>query len=419
MTNAILGIARWINKRLPIQSFWSRNFTEYYAPKNLNFWYYFGAFSLVVLLNQIITGIWMAMNYIPTGNEAFHSIENTMRYVQFGWLLRYLHSTGASAFFVVIYLHIYRCIMYGSYRAPRELLWLLGVSLYILLMAEAYTGYVLPWGQMSFWASKVISNIFMAIPLIGEPFGVWFIGDYSISPVTLHRFFAYHVIAIPLIIILFVTLHLMALRKVGSNNPDGIEIKENRDANGKPLDGIPFHPYYSVKDFMGIIVFLFVFALIVFYFPTFGGLFLEPENFIPSNPLKTPIHIAPAWYLTAFYAILRAIPNKLMGIFALAASIAILFVLPWLDRSPVKSIRYKGIYSKSALTIFVISFIGLAYLGHEPVSNINVWFSRLFALGYFSFFLLMPIYTRFERTKQPPTRVTHRKFLHFGADKHD
>lgn len=419
MAKAIAGLVNWVSKRLPVQSFWARNFTEYYAPKNLNFWYYFGAFSLIVLLNQIVTGIWMAMHYVPTGAEAFNSIENTMRYVQYGWLIRYLHSTGASAFFVVIYLHIYRCIMYGSYRAPRELLWLVGVSLYILLMAEAYTGYVLPWGQMSYWASKVISNIFMAIPLIGEPFGAWFIGDYAVSAVTLHRFFAYHVIAIPLIILFFVALHLVALRRVGSNNPDGIEIKQNLDTAGKPIDGIPFHPYYTIKDFVGILIFLFIFALIVFYFPSFGGLFLEPENFIPSNPLKTPVHIAPAWYLTAFYAILRAIPNKLLGIMALAASIAILFVLPWLDRSPVKSIRYKGIYSKIALTIFVISFVGLAYLGSQPVSDLNVWLSRLFTLGYFAFFLLMPFYTRFEKTKTPPPRLTKRKLFHFGADSDD
>lgn len=417
MVKTITNFKNWVNKRLPVQSFWSRNFTQYYAPKNLNFWYYFGVFSLLVLVNQIVTGIWMAMNYTATAAEAFNSIENTMRYVNYGWLLRYLHSTGASAFFVVLYLHIYRCIMYGSYKAPRELLWLLGVSLYILLMAEAYTGYVLPWGQMSYWASNVISNIIMAIPLIGEPFGAWFIGDYAISGVTLHRFFAYHVIAIPLIILLFVAFHLIALRKVGSNNPDGIEIKNNLDAEGKPVDGIPFHPYYTIKDLVGVLVFLFIFAVVVFYFPTFGGLFLEPDNFIPSNPLKTPIHIAPAWYLTAFYAILRAIPNKLLGIAALASAIAILFVLPWLDRSPVKSIRYKGIYSKIALTVFVISFIGLSYLGLQPVSDVNVWLSRLFTLGYFAFFLLMPFYTRYETSKLPPERVTHRKFMHFGEHK--
>jgi ubiquinol-cytochrome c reductase cytochrome b subunit len=302
---------------------------------------------------------------------------------------------------------------------PRELLWLIGVGLYILLMAEAYTGYVLPWGQMSFWASRVISSIFMAIPYIGEPVAIWFIGDYSISPVTLHRFFAYHVTAIPLMIVIVVALHLMALRKVGSNNPDGIEIKKNLDANGKPIDGIPFHPYYTIKDLAGIMVFLFVFALIVFYFPTFGGLFLEPENFIPANPMKTPLHIAPAWYLAPFYAMLRAIPNKLFGIFTLAGSIAILFLLPWLDRSPVKSIRYKGTLSKIALTIFVISFIALSYLGLQPIGDVTVWFSRLFTVCYFLFFLLMPFYTRYEKSKPPPERVTDKKFFLFRKDSQD
>lgn len=396
----------WIDDRFPLSSAGRRLFTEYYAPKNLNFWYYFGIFSVVVLLNQIITGIWLTMNFTPTAQEAFSSIERIMRHVKYGWLLRYLHTTGASAFFIVVYLHMYRCFLYGSYRMPRELLWLVGVTLYLLLMAEAYTGYVLPWGQVSFWASRVISNIFMAVPWVGEPLGVWFIGDYTVSSVTLHRFFAYHVAAIPVLILLGVVIHLVALRKVGSNNPDGIEINQQLNAAGKPVDGIPFHPYYTVKDLLAVVVFLFVFSLIVFYFPSFGGLFIEPENYIPADPLKTPIHIAPAWYLSPFYAILRAIPNKLLGIFALAASIAILFVMPWLDRSPVKSIRYKGKYSKISLTIFVLSFIGLAILGTRPASAITAWLSRLCAAGYFLFFLLMPFYTRYETAKIPPSRVT-------------
>lgn len=406
MANRKLQFIDWVDARFPLRSIWKKNATEYYAPKNLNFWYYFGVFSLLVLINQILTGIWMAMHYTPTAADAFNSIERTMRYVNFGWLIRYLHSTGASAFFIVLYLHMYRCIMYGSYRMPRELLWLIGVTLYILLMAEAYTGYVLPWGQMSFWASRVISSIIMAIPWIGETLGAWFIGDYMISGETLHRFFAYHVAGIPLLIIAFVVLHIMALRKVGSNNPDGIEIKKNLDASGKPVDGIPFHPYFTLKDSVGLIVFLFIFLLVVFYFPTFGGYFLEPENYIPANPLKTPIHIAPAWYLAPFYAILRAIPNKMFGIFALAASIAILFVLPWLDRSPVKSIRYKGIYSKIALTLFVISFIALAYLGTQPVNDTVTWLSRIFTATYFLFFILMPVYTRYEKFQTPPDRLT-------------
>jgi ubiquinol-cytochrome c reductase cytochrome b subunit len=411
MTGKVARVLKWIDARFPLLSIWQKNFTEYYAPKNLNFWYYFGAFALVVLLNQIVTGIWMSMNYTPTGNEAFSSIEHTMRYVNYGWLLRYMHSTGASAFFIVIYLHIYRCIMYGSYRTPRELLWLIGVSLYLLLMAEAYTGYVLPWGQMSFWASRVISSIFMAIPFIGEPLAIWFIGDYSVSPITLHRFFSYHVTAIPLLLIFTVVLHLIALRKAGSNNPDGIEIKKKLDSQGRPLDGIPFHPFYTIKDLAGVVAFLFCFAVVVFYFPMFGGLFLEPNNFVPSNPLKTPVHIAPAWYLAPFYAILRGIPNKLTGIFALGASIAILFVLPWLDRSPVKSIRYKGRLSKLALGVFVISFIGLGYLGTQPISDLAVWLGRLFTICYFLFFILMPFYTRIEQTKPLPERVTQKKGL--------
>lgn len=410
MSQKFQQLFKWIDARFPLGSIWRKNFTEYYAPKNLNFWYYFGAFALLVLVNQIITGIWMSMYYTPTGDEAFSSIEHTMRYVNFGWLIRYLHSTGASAFFIVVYLHIYRCIMYGSYRKPRELLWLIGVALYILLMAEAYTGYVLPWGQMSYWASRVISSIFNAIPLIGEPLSKWFIGDYSVSAITLHRFFSYHATAIPMIIVIAVILHLMALRKVGSNNPDGVEIKQNLDLEGKPIDGIPFHPYFTLKDLSGVLIFLFIFAVVVFYFPSFGGLFLEPENYIPSNPLKTPLHIAPAWYLAPFYAILRAIPNKIFGIIALGTSIAIFFVLPWLDRSPVRSIRYKGTLSKIALMIFVISFIGLGYFGIQPVDNLSVWLSRLFTVGYFLFFILMPFYTKVEQAKEPPERLTLNKF---------
>lgn len=411
MIQGLNKILNWVAARFPLMSLWQKNFTEYYAPKNLNFWYYFGVFSLVVLVNQILTGVWMSMYYTPTGADAFTSIEHTMRYVNFGWLIRYLHSTGASAFFIVIYLHMYRCIMYGSYRAPRELLWLVGMTLYILLMAEAYTGYVLPWGQMSFWASKVITNIIMAIPFVGKSLATWIMGDFMVSQVTLHRFFSFHATFIPLIIIMTVVIHLMSLRKVGSNNPDGIEIKDHLDENGKPIDGIPFHPYFTIKDLAGVIVFLFLFLMVVFYFPSFGGLFLEPENYIPSNPLKTPLHIAPAWYLAPFYAILRAIPNKLLGILALAASIAVLFVLPWLDRSPVKSIRYKGMLSKIALTVFVISFIGLGYFGTQPVGDAEVWLSRLFTLGYFLFFILMPFYTRIEKTKTPPERVTTRKIF--------
>jgi ubiquinol-cytochrome c reductase cytochrome b subunit len=406
MREWILRLAQWINARFPLQSIWRRHFTGYYAPKNLNFWYYFGAFSLLVLVNQLLTGVWMTMYYTPTDKEAFSSVQHIMRYVNYGWLLRYMHTTGASAFFIVVYLHIYRCILYGSYRTPRELLWLIGVTLYLLLMAEAYTGYVLPWGQMSFWASRVISNIFFAIPYIGEPLAIWFIGDYSVSGVTLHRFFSYHVAAIPMVIVIFVLFHIMALRKAGSNNPDGIEIKEKLDDTGTPVDGIPFHPYYTIKDLTGAMVFIFIFALVVFYFPTVGGHFLEPENYVPANPLKTPLHIAPAWYLAPYYAILRGIPNKLLGITAMGSAVAILFVMPWLDRSRVKSVRYKGFYSKLALTIFTISFIGLGYLGTQPIGSITIWLARLFTVCYFLFFILMPIYTRMEQTKKVPERIT-------------
>lgn len=400
-----LNILDWLNQRLPISSVWERFFTGYYAPKNLNFWYYFGSLALFVLVNQILTGVWLTMYYTPTADDAFNTIEHTMRYVNYGWLLRYMHTTGASAFFIIIYLHIFRCLLYGSYRYPRELLWLIGVMLYILLMAEAYTGYVLPWGQMSYWASRVITSIIMAIPFIGEVIGKWFMGDYMVSGVTLHRFFAYHAAAIPMTIIILVLLHLSALRRVGSNNPDGVEIKHSLDANGSPLDGIPFHPYYTVKDFLALLIFLFLFVAIIFYFPSMGGYFLEPDNYIPANILKTPEHIAPAWYLAPFYAILRAIPDKLVGIIALFFSILLLFFLPWLDRSPAKSIRYKGIYSRLALTIFAISFVGLGYIGTQQVSNINNLLGRVFTIGYFLYFLLMPIYTRYETVKKIPERV--------------
>lgn len=396
---------KWINHRLPIVSVWKKFFTEYYAPINLNFWYYFGSLALFVLVNQIITGVWLTMYYTPTANEAFDSIEHTIRQVNFGWLLRYMHTTGASAFFVVIYLHIYRCLLYGSYKSPRELLWIIGVFLYILLMTEAFTGYVLPWGQMSYWASRVITSIIMAIPLVGETIGKWFMGDYTVSGVTLHRFFSYHVAAVPMAMIIFVIIHLSALRKVGSNNPDGIEIKEKLDENDKPLDGIAFHPYYTVKDLLALVFFLLLFTTVIFYFPSMGGYFLEPDNFIPANILKTPEHIAPAWYLAPYYAILRAVPNKLLGIITLLVSVLVLFLLPWLDRSKVKSIRYKGNYSKIALAAFTVSFIGLAYIGTTPVSTISNWLGRLFTILYFLFFFLMPFYTTYEKTKKVPDRV--------------
>ncbi len=400
------SIKRWINARFPLQEFWTKHLTHYFAPRNFNFWYYFGSFSLLVLVNQIITGIWLAMDYTPTATEAFASVQHIMRDVRFGWLLRLMHSTGASAFFVVVYLHMYRGLIYGSYRKPRELLWLIGMLIYITLLLEAFTGYVLPWGQMSYWGAEVITSFASAIPYVGKFLVVWLRGDYSVSGVTLHRFFSLHVIAVPLVLLGLVFLHLVALHYVGSNNPDGIDIKTKKDAQGVPLDGIAFHPYYTLKDLVGVVVFLMIFFWVIFYAPTMGGLFLEAENFTPANSMMTPAHIAPVWYMTPFYAILRAIPNKFFGLSAMAAAIALMFVLPWLDRSPVRSIRYKGTCSKVAIVVFVICFIGLGYVGIMPVSPVLSIMAQIFAVGYFAFFLLMPFYTSLETTKPLPERLT-------------
>ncbi|HSW68779.1 MAG TPA: cytochrome bc complex cytochrome b subunit [Gammaproteobacteria bacterium] len=389
----------WISRRFPIREFMRTHITEYYAPRNFNFWYYFGSFSLLVLFNQIITGIWLAMEYVPTADGAFSSIQHIMREVRYGWLLRFMHTTGASAFFVVIYLHMYRGLIYGSYQKPRELLWLMGMLIYITLLLEAFTGYVLPWGQMSYWGAAVITSFASAIPFVGKFIVIWLRGDFTISGVTLHRFFSLHVIAVPLVLLALVFLHLTALHYVGSNNPDGINIKNKKDR-------IPFHPYYTVKDLMGAVVFLIIFSAVLFFSPKMGGIFLEPENYLPANPLQTPDHIAPVWYMTPFYAILRAVPNKFLGLIAMAAAIAFMFVLPWLDRSRVRSIRYKGNWSKLAVGIFVISFIGLGYLGIQPVSPLRSMLAQIFAAGYFLFFLAMPFYTKYEKTKPLPDRVT-------------
>ena len=396
----------WIDKRYPWTEFWKKHLSEYYAPRNFNFWYFFGSFSLLVFVMQILTGIWLVMEYTPTAEESFASVQHIMREVRYGWLLRFMHTTGASAFFVVIYLHMYRGLIYGSYQKPRELVWLIGMVIYFALLIEAFTGYVLPWGQMSFWGAAVITSFASAIPYLGDLILIWLRGDFSVSGVSLHRFFSLHVIAIPLFLAVLVFVHLVALHHVGSNNPDGIDIKEKKDKNGIPLDGIPFHPYYTVKDCVGVVVFLFIFSIVVFFMPNMGGLFLEPDNFIPANPLQTPLEIAPVWYMTPFYAMLRAIPNKLFGLMTMAAAIAVMFVLPWLDRSRVRSIRYKGTWSKIALVVFIISFIGLGYLGHETVSTLRTMLARILTVGYFAFFLLMPIYTAVEKTKQPPERVT-------------
>lgn len=396
----------WVDERYPWTDFWKKHLSEYYAPKNFNFWYYFGSFSLLVFVMQIVSGIWLVMEYVPTGAGSFDSVQHIMREVRYGWLLRFMHTTGASAFFVVIYLHMYRALIYGSYRKPRELVWLVGMVIYFMLLIEAFTGYVLPWGQMSYWGAAVITSFASAIPYVGDVILIWLRGDFNVSGVSLHRFFALHVIAIPLLLAAFIFVHLVALHQVGSNNPDGIDIKKNKDSKGVPLDGIPFHPYYTVKDLVGVVVFLFVFCAVLFFAPKMGGLFIEPDNFIPANPLQTPAEISPVWYMTPFYAMLRAVPNKLLGLMTMAGAIAIMFVLPWLDRSPVRSIRYKGLYSKIAIVLFVISFMGLGYLGHEGVTPLRTLMSRLLTIIYFGFFLLMPIYTAFDKTKPLPDRVT-------------
>ncbi len=396
----------WIDARFPLTKFWRDNMTGYFAPKNFNFWYFFGSLALLVLVNQLLTGIWLTMNYNPSAEGAFASVEYIMRDVPYGWLLRYLHSTGASAFFVVVYLHMFRAMLYGSYKKPRELLWVFGMFIYLCLMAEAFFGYLLPWGQMSFWGAKVITSIFEAIPLVGDALVQWVRGDFSVSGVTLNRFFALHVILVPLAFLALVMLHLVSLRAVGSNNPDGIEIKANKGPDGLPIDGVPFHPYYTVKDIYGVGIFLIVFCSIVFFMPEMGGYFLEAPNFEAANPLKTPEHIAPVWYMTPFYAILRAIPDKLGGVLAMGGAIALLFVLPWLDRCEVKSIRYRGWSYKLALGVFVVSFIALGYLGANVPTPATTIAARLFTALYFLFFLLMPIYTTFEKTKPVPERLT-------------
>lgn len=401
------GFWAWINRRLPVDEFIANELTGYYAPKNFNFWYFFGSLAMLVLVMQLVTGIFLTMFYKPSAVAAFGSVQYIMREVDWGWLIRYMHSTGASLFFVVVYLHMFRALLYGSYRQPRELLWLIGMMVYFALMAEAFMGYVLPWGNMSFWGAQVIVNIFGTVPVIGTGLTQWIRGDYGISDATLNRFFALHVAAVPIILLLLVMLHLVALHRTGSNNPDGIEIKDHLGPDGKPLDGIPFHPYYTVKDFFGVGVFLSVFALIVFYVPTFHGIFLEKANFEPANPLSTPAEIHPVWYFTPFYAILRGVPSKGLGALLLLLALVSLLVLPWLDRSPVKSIRYKGWISRVMLGVFVVSFAGLGYLGMQPAEGIYIILSRFCMIGYYAFFWLMPFYSRFDRVRPVPERVVY------------
>ena len=455
-------LLNWVDNRFPASKLFKEHMSEYYAPKNFNIWYIFGALAMLVLVIQIVTGIFLVMHYKPDASLAFASVEYIMRDVPWGWLVRYMHSTGASAFFVVIYLHMFRGLMYGSYRKPRELIWVFGCGIFLCLMAEAFMGYLLPWGQMSYWGAQVIVNLFAAIPFIGPDLALLIRGDFVVGDATLNRFFSFHVIAVPLVLLGLVAAHIIALHEVGSNNPDGVEIKATKDAKtGRPLDGIPFHPYYTVHDIFMVSVFLMVFTAIVFFAPEMGGYFLEYNNFIPADPLKTPAHIAPVWYFTPFYSMLRAITDEMMyvlmgcvvaaaalvaiksklpnvlkaaavvaalgavgamlacdakfwGVVVMGASTIILFFLPWLDYSPVKSIRYRPEWHKYLYGIFVVNFLILGYLGVKPV---GVWgllagqdvaqrVSQIGTLFYFGFFLLMPWWSRIGDFKIVPNRVT-------------
>lgn len=402
------GLQDWINERAPgLNIAYRKHMSEYYAPKNFNVWYYFGSLALIALVNQIVTGIFLTMNYKPSVAEAFNSVEYIMRDVEWGWLIRYMHSTGASAFFIVVYLHMFRGLMYGSFKKPRELVWLLGMLIYLCLMAEAFMGYVLPWGQMSFWGAKVIISLFGAIPYVGDSLVEWIMGDYLPADATLNRFFALHVVALPLVLLLLVVLHLAALHEVGSNNPDGVEIKKKKDPQGIPLDGIPFHPYYTVKDLFGTGFFLVICAFVIFFEPTVGGWFLEHDNFIEANRLVTPAHIKPVWYFTPYYAMLRIVPDKLGGVLVMFSAIILLFLVPWLDKSPVKSIRYRGWISKVALALFAIAFVWLGKIGAGPGTDmVETHIGRVLTFIYFLFFILMPLYTRWDVTKPVPERVT-------------
>jgi ubiquinol-cytochrome c reductase cytochrome b subunit len=447
------GLLTWIDQRFPLMDLWYSHLSKYYAPKNFNFWYYFGSLALFVLVLQIVTGIFLTMNYKPDAVQAFASVEYIMREVPWGWWIRYMHSTGASFFFICVYLHMFRGMLYGSYRKPRELLWIFGMLIFLCLMAEAFFGYLLPWGQMSYWGAQVIVNLFDAIPIIGPKLAIWIRGDFVVSDATLNRFFAFHVIAVPLALLALVGAHLLALHEVGSNNPDGVEIGKHVDPKtGKPLDGIPFHPYYTVKDSFGVAVFLIVFSIVVFFVPEVGGYFLENNNFIPADPLKTPLHIAPVWYFTPYYSILRATTENFMwalsagvivlagliiwsvkntalrvGVAALAAvlivgfftldpkvwgvvlmgtAVMIFFFLPWLDRSPVKSIRYKGPITKATIALFVVAFFVLGYIGTQPVTEGRTLAAQIGTAVYFLFFFLMPWYSKMDKCRPEPERLT-------------
>ncbi|MBS0227292.1 MAG: cytochrome bc complex cytochrome b subunit [Proteobacteria bacterium] len=410
------GVMDWVNERAHgLMPFYRKHMSEYYAPKNFNIWYIFGILATVVLVNQIVTGIFLTMHFKPSAAEAFDSVEYIMRDVDWGWLIRYMHSTGASMFFIVIYLHMFRGMMYGSYKKPRELVWLLGMVIYLVLMAEAFMGYVLPWGQMSYWGAKVIISLFGAIPVIGGDLTQWIMGDFNPGDATLNRFFALHVIALPLVLLLLVTLHIFALHEVGSNNPDGVEIKKgpkgNRWSPTAPADGVPFHPYYTVKDTFFVACFLLIAAFIIFFAPTFGGWFLEHDNFTAANQLVTPAHIKPVWYFTPYYAMLRVIPSffgiKLWGVLVMFGAIVCLFLVPWLDKSPVKSYRYRGWLSWTMLMMFVVCFCWLAKIGAGPGTDpVEAIIGRVLTFLYFAFFITMPVWSKLDKTKPVPDRVT-------------
>ena len=401
------GLIKWIDDRFPMTSTLKYHVTEYYAAKSFNWWFVFGVLAMVVLVIQLLTGIFLTMNYKPAAAEAFASVEYIMRDVEWGWLIRYMHSTGASFFFIVVYLHMFRAMLYGSYKKPRELIWLIGMMIFFVLMAEGFAGYLLPWGQMSYWGAQVIISLFGAIPVVGDALVEIIRGDYSISDITLNRFFALHVIVLPLALIGLIFVHIVALHEVGSNNPDGIDIKKHKDENGKPLDGVAFHPYHTSKDMVGIIVFLMIFSGVVFFAPDMGGMFLEHANFEPANMTATPEHIAPVWYYTPYYAILRAVPDKLWGFILFGLSVLLPVFLPWLDRCRVRSIRYRGWMYKTALSVFVVTFLMLGWLGLQPATDTYVLLARIFAVLYFAFFLLMPFYTAMDKTKPEPDRVVY------------
>ena len=392
------GLLGWVDARFPLSQLWNDHLARYYTPKNFNFWYYFGSLALLVLVLQIVTGIFLTMFYKPDAELAFASVEYIMRDVEWGWLIRYMHSTGASFFFIVVYLHMFRALLYGSYKNPRELIWIFGVLIYVVLMAIAFMGYLLPWGQMSYWGAQVIVNLFATIPYIGPELVTWIRGDFLISDATLNRFFALHVIALPLVLLLLVVAHILALHEVGSNNPDGVEIKKNKDENGVPLDGIPFHPYYTVKDLVGVGVFFIAFFAVVFFAPEMGGFFLEHANFEPADPLATPEHIAPVWYFTSFYTVLRAVPDPFLGVVAMGAAVVVLFFVPWLDRNPVKSVRYRSLAHRINLGVFAVTFIILGYLGAQPVTAVFSELGLRLSTMYFLFFWLLWFHSRERST---------------------